>query len=131
MRMIPLILAVAAFAAGCAVEPVAEAPASMTLAACDANYPVGPCYDTALGYYYAPPGVFVVGWYPAPPYGYVAPVGINVGIGFGGGAVVNNTVVNHTVVNNVSHAAAPGSAVGAPSVVRPSFAAAHPGFMTA
>lgn len=136
MRIVPLSLALAMIS-GCAVEPavapapvVAVEPVPVTLVACNLNALVGPCYDDVLGYYYAPPGVAVVGWYPAPPVGYVAPFGVSVGIGFGGGAVVNNTIVNNTVVNNVSHTAAPASAVGA-GAMHPSFAAAHPGFMTA
>lgn len=112
------LMSLAAVLAGCAVEPVAVVEPAV-LAVCDPITPIAPCVDQGYGYYYAPPTIGVVGWYPVAPIGYVAPVGINVGVGFGG-----RTVVSNTVVNNISHTALP-------AVPHPSFAQAHPGFVNA
>jgi len=115
------LMSLAALLAGCAVQPVEPVAVvePAVLAVCDPIAPIAPCVDQGYGYYYAPPTVGVVGWYPVAPIGYIAPVGINVGVGFGGG-----TVVNTTVVNNINHTV--------PSAVpHPSFAQAHPGFANA
>ena len=92
MRVIHLSVLVAALAAGCAVEPVAVAPPPVTLVACNLDDLVAPCYDVVLGYYYAPPNVGVVGWYPAAPVGYVSPFGVTVGIGLAVAAVLSSTI---------------------------------------
>jgi hypothetical protein len=129
-----LLMSLAVVLAGCAVEPVEPAVVvePVVLAVCDPITPIAPCVDQGFGYYYAPPTVGMVGWYPMAPVGYVAPVGINVSVGFGGGTVVNNTVINNTAVNNINHGAPPMVPTAAPPAVpHPSFMQAHPGFANA